>query len=250
LLAAHYLRGRRSTSSIDREVSSSEVRGLLLADVQSPTNPNPRQHRSLVTPSLAQQQFRLPRGIFGRLAGWYMSRENRHMNKMAVDWLDVQAGDDVLEIGFGPGHGLELILKTTPARSVFGLDPSSEMAEQALARNQTAADAGRLRLFVGAVETMPFADAQFSRVVAISNFHVWPSREKGLREIYRVLRPEGKLVICLRRALENPWPWSSPGLSPEALRNDQALLETHGFHHVQFATRKQRRRNCCLMGTR
>ncbi len=178
-----------------------------------------------------------------------MSRENRHLNQMAMEWLDVQEADDVLEIGFGPGRGLELLLTTTPARTVSGLDPSAEMAEQALSRNRVAAEASRLWVVVGAVEAMPFSDGQFSRVVAVSNFHVWRSRSAGLQEIRRVMRTGGKLVICLRRALDNPWPWSSPGLSLDTLREDQKLLVSHGFQDVQFATRKHRRRSCCLVAT-
>jgi SAM-dependent methyltransferase len=201
------------------------------------------------TRSPAQRQFRLPHGFVGRLAGWYMSRENRRMNQMAIEWLDVQADDDVLEIGFGPGHGLELLLTTTPAHAVWGLDPSAEMAEQALSRNRAAAEANRLWVVVGAVEAMPFSERQFSRVVAVSNFHVWPSRSAGLNEIRRVLRPGGRLVICLRRALDDPWPWSSPGLPLDTLHADQELLESHGFRDVQLATRKHRRRSCCLVAT-
>lgn len=205
---------------------------------------------TVAEPSLTQRQFRLPRGVFGRLAGWYMARENRHLNEMAIEWLDVRSNDDVLEIGFGPGHGLELLITTTPARTVTGLDPSSEMADQALARNYDAVQASRLRVLVGVVEAMPFADGQFSRVVAVSNFHVWPSRAQGLDEIRRVLRPRGKLVLALRRAMKSPWPWSSPGLSPEMLRKDQHLLESRGFQDVLLATRKRRRSNCCLVAIR
>jgi SAM-dependent methyltransferase len=97
---------------------------------------------------------------------------------------------------------------------------------------------------------MPFAEGQFSRVLAVSNFHVWPSRTAGLREIRRVLRPGGKLVICLRRALEHPRPWSSPGLSLPALQDDRQLLESEGFGEVLLATRKHRRRSCCLVASR
>jgi ubiquinone/menaquinone biosynthesis C-methylase UbiE len=179
-----------------------------------------------------------------------MAYENRHMNQMAIEWLDVRPDDDVLEIGFGPGHGLELLLTSTRAQTVSGIDPSLEMAEQALSRNRAAAETGRLRLVAGTVESLPFADGKFSRVVAVSNFHVWASRSAGLREIHRVLRTGGKLVICLRRASENPWPWSSPGLSLSTLREDQSLLESRGFRDVQFATRKHRRRSTCLVATR
>lgn len=199
------------------------------------------------TTSLAQRQFRLPRGLFGRLAGWYMAGENRRLNQMAVDWLDVAAGDDVLEIGFGPGHAIELLCAQTAAGTVTGIDPSAEMVDQAVARNQAAIDAGRTRLLLGDVVRLPIADQAFNRVVAVSNFHIWPSRADGLSEVFRVLRRGGRLVLAVRRALKRPWPWSSPGVSLAQLDRDQALLRKTGFSQVHLATRKQGRRNVCLV---
>jgi ubiquinone/menaquinone biosynthesis C-methylase UbiE len=197
--------------------------------------------------SVAQQQFSLPRGWLGRVAGWFMSAENRRMNQMAVDWLNVGPNDDVLEVGFGPGHAIELLVQKTTARSICGIDPSPEMVEQAMARNREPVDAGRVRLSVANVEALPFEDEAFSRVFAVSNFHVWESRREGLAEVYRVLAPRGLLVICLRRKLRSPWPWSSPGVSLERLRDDQRMIEAAGFRQVHMASRKARRTNVCLV---
>ena len=165
---------------------------------------------------------------------------------MARRW----SGDDVLEIGFGPGHGIKLLVRETPARSISGVDPSNEMVGQALARNQAAVEEGRVRLMVARSKKLPFAECQFSRVVAVSNFHVWPSLSEGLSEIHRVLKDDGILVVSLRRALRSPWPWSSPGLTLEELQADQRLLEECGFRRVRMATRKYRRRNVCLVAAK
>jgi ubiquinone/menaquinone biosynthesis C-methylase UbiE len=199
------------------------------------------------TQSLPQQQFSLPTGWLGRIAGWFMAAENRRMNQMAIEWLDVGPQDDVLEVGFGPGHAIELLATNTKARSICGVDPSPVMVRQAIARNQEAVDAGRVRLTVGNVESLPFRDGQFTRVVAVSNFHVWESCSRGLAEIERVLAEGGLLVISQRLKLDSPWPWSSPGVSVHRVREDQRLLEIQGFRRVQIATRKSRRTNVCLV---
>ena len=206
--------------------------------------------RSSAKPSLIQRQFRLPQGSLGRIVGWVMAGENRRMNQMAIDWLDVGPGEDVLEIGFGPGHALELLVERTAARAIAGIDLSSVMVDQAVARNRQAIDAGRVSLALGSVDALPFADGQFSRVLAVSNFHIWPSRAAGLREVHRVLRPGGRLVLCARRKLASPWPWSSPGISAAQLRQDQELLEECGFHDVHLATRKVKRRLACLVASK
>jgi len=208
------------------------------------------QPKHALKKSVAQRQFTLPQGLLGRTVGWVMTAENRRMNHMAIDWLDVGPTDDVLEIGFGPGLALQLLVERTAARTIAGVDPSDVMVDQAVARNRQAIDAGRVALTLGSVDALPFADGQFSRVVAVSNFHIWPSRLEGVREVQRVLRDGGRFVVCVRRALKSPWPWSSPGVSVSQLRRDQSLLEECGFRDVHLATRKLKRRLACLVATK
>jgi hypothetical protein len=58
------------------------------------------------------QQFRQPAGFLGRLAGFFF-----RINLEGIDWtiglLDIQSDDHVLEIGFGPGHGIQRVAKLT-----------------------------------------------------------------------------------------------------------------------------------------
>lgn len=42
---------------------------------------------------------------------------------------------------------------------------------------------------------MPFRDEQFDVVLSSSSFHFWPDRSRALREIRRVLRPGGQLIV-------------------------------------------------------
>ena len=67
------------------------------------------QERSLRTWLVSQ--FGHPRGIAGRLAGWVMAHRpsNRRRNAWTVDLLDLQPGERVLDIGFGPVLSLHRI---------------------------------------------------------------------------------------------------------------------------------------------
>ncbi len=56
-------------------------------------------------------QFGCPRGPLGWIAGKLMARGNTDINRLALEALDLQPGDDVLEIGFGPGVTLAKIAK-------------------------------------------------------------------------------------------------------------------------------------------
>jgi ubiquinone/menaquinone biosynthesis C-methylase UbiE len=59
-------------------------------------------------------------------------------------------------------------------------------------------ESGRLEIKEGSVSAIPFPDASFTHVTAINTLHFWPDPAGGLREVRRVLRPGGRVVIVLR----------------------------------------------------
>lgn len=64
--------------------------------------------------------------------------------KWAVDLMDVQPGDNVLEIGCGPGAGAELICARLQTGKLFAIDRSESGVDRTRRRNQKYVDAGRL----------------------------------------------------------------------------------------------------------
>src|SRR5262245_28733762 len=141
--------------------------------------------------SILMRMFGRPRGILGRLGGIIMGRMNRGASVGVIDALDVRADDKVLEIGFGPGVGIQILLQRAANGSVAGVDPSQEMVVQASARNADGVRSRRADLRYGAAEHLPFADATFDKALAINSMQVWPTADLGLREILRVLKPGG-----------------------------------------------------------
>src|SRR5262249_13527227 len=111
----------------------------------------------------------------------------------------VQPSESVLEVGFGPGVGIAFLAKSASAGWVAGIDPSAEMVEQARARNARAIGAGRVELRQGAVKRLPFENATFDKALAINSMQVWSDAVGGLREIHRVLKPGGRVVLGFTR---------------------------------------------------
>jgi ubiquinone/menaquinone biosynthesis C-methylase UbiE len=200
--------------------------------------------------SSQHSQFSLPNGFIGRIAGWIMALQNRTMNRITVEQLKIAPDDSVLEIGFGPGEAIKYLTRKSQARTITGIDPSPAMLEQAMSTNKQSIDAGRVMLIQGTVAALPFAADRFSKVFAVSTFHDWESRSAGLKEVRRVLKDDGKLVLCLRRARKHPLPWSSPGLTSSELNHDLGLIKSCGFKHVQLISRRMRRRIVGIVGTK
>jgi SAM-dependent methyltransferase len=146
--------------------------------------------------------FALPRGLTGHLAGRLMLLLNRQQD--VLELLDVRPGVGVLEVGYGPG-GLIQLLRKTPAVRVSGVDPSPQMRDLARRHNPE----GDLRLCTA--ERTGFADAEFDRVVSVNTVALWPDLGAGLRELHRVTRPGGRVLIAWHGGRNRP---ASPGVSP------------------------------------
>jgi len=153
---------------------------------------------------LLMRMFGRPKGGLGRLGGFLMARMNRKVAAWAIDLLNVHPSDRVLEVGFGPGVGIQVLAALASSGRVVGVDSSKEMVEQATARNAKAIAAGRVELRAGSVEQLPFADMTFDHALAINSMQVWPDALAGLREIKRVMRRGGQIALAFTRHSGQP----------------------------------------------
>jgi len=112
------------------------------------------------------------------------------------EWVDVVLpfvrGPSILELAYGTGHLLESLSKTQ-SRHAVGLDEARQMATVAK-RRTVGSDGGRLDLIQGVAQRLPFCRENFDSVVSTfpTEFIFGPDT---LSEIYRVLKPGGRLVV-------------------------------------------------------
>jgi len=145
--------------------------------------------------SIFMRMFGRPRGALGRLGGLIMARTNQPCAVWVIGLLDIQPNDRVLEVGFGPGVGIQLLARSASAGYIAGVDSSEEMVEQARARNVKALESGRVDLRHGSVVSLPFEDRIFDKALAINSLQVWPDAVAGLREMRRVLKTGGRIAL-------------------------------------------------------
>jgi ubiquinone/menaquinone biosynthesis C-methylase UbiE len=188
------------------------------------------------------QQLQNPRGILGVLTGMLMRVVNATPNHMAVEALEIEPRDRILELGFGPGHAIRLMVPKTPAGFVYGIDQSAVMLQQAAARNRAAIRENRVRLYQAQFENLPFADASFDKILAVNVVYFWADAPAVMREIRRVLRPGGRFCIYAteRATMRN---WKFAGSQTHRLYDAAALtlaLRQAGFEGSQISVRKIR----------
>jgi ubiquinone/menaquinone biosynthesis C-methylase UbiE len=152
-----------------------------------------------VLQSLLLRAFGRPTGILGKIGGLIMARSNRNCAAWVIGLLDVAPRDKVLEVGFGPGVGIELLTQAASGGYVFGIDPSREMLDQTRARNADAILSGHVDLQLGTAEALPFRAGSFDKAVAINTLQIWPDAVTGLREVHRVMKTGGRIAIGFTR---------------------------------------------------
>jgi demethylmenaquinone methyltransferase/2-methoxy-6-polyprenyl-1,4-benzoquinol methylase/phosphoethanolamine N-methyltransferase len=102
----------------------------------------------------------------------------------------------VLDVGCGTGEVALLARRRTKAGKVYGIDPAPEMI--AVARNKAARKKLDVDFRVGVIESLPFPDSSVDVVTSSLMMHHLPDdlKTRGLAEIYRVLKPGGRLLIA------------------------------------------------------
>ncbi len=97
-------------------------------------------------------------------------------------------GKEVLELATGPGMLAKRIAPVT--KHMLATDYSEGMIAEA----KKGACSNNLRFEVADALSLPYADASFDAVVIVNALHLLPEPERALREMARVLRPDGVLI--------------------------------------------------------
>jgi SAM-dependent methyltransferase len=101
----------------------------------------------------------------------------------------VRPGDAILDVGCGAGVDLLVAAQLVgPSGRVCGVDLTPEMVERARANLGS-----RATIALGTAEAIPFENGSFDVVISNGVLNLSPQKEQTYREIFRVLRPGGRL---------------------------------------------------------
>ena len=114
--------------------------------------------------------------------------------KKVVEIVAKKNPENILDIATGTGD-LAILMTKTSAKKIVGLDLSVGMLE--IGKKKIAAQnlSDKIEMIVGDSENIPFPDNYFDAITVSFGIRNFETLEKGLAEIYRVLKPNGVFVI-------------------------------------------------------
>jgi len=174
------------------------------------------------------------------LAGEGPKMEQHHLDitLKTLRRMDMRTGERVLDLGCGSGWATRLLARMVgDDGKIVGLDVSDEMVRQAREASKEFANV----LYVqGSAEQIPWEDNSFDKVLSVESFYYYADQNQALRELFRVMAPNGRLFILINLYRDNEYSlqWVDKLKVPVHVRSEAEYLEMlrrHGFEDVDAA---------------
>jgi ubiquinone/menaquinone biosynthesis C-methylase UbiE len=189
-------------------------------------------------------QCQKPSGLLGRFVLWQMNARHSKVTDWGLRHTAIQDHEIILDIGCGGGRTVFKLAAVATRGKVYGIDYSSQSVAVATKINREWIKMGRVEIQEASVSRLPFPDNTFDLVTAVETHFWWPDLPSDIREVLRVIKPGGRLVIVAEvykgaSSLISKLAEKASAVSGMALLSadeHKELLAAAGYTDVQIAT--------------
>jgi SAM-dependent methyltransferase len=177
------------------------------------------------------KQMQYPRGLFGKiLFAWMTSKTIAHA-RWTVGLMEIKPNDDILEIGFGNGANIKLLLQRAVRGSVTGAEISETAIEMASRKNAKAISEGIVKLHQAAGNALPFEAGIYDKACTVATAYVIEDPGAVFKEMFRVLKPKGRAAVTfpVRENFMKFKPVGTDGFYLHELADIEAAFHNAGF---------------------
>ncbi|MEH3115332.1 class I SAM-dependent methyltransferase [Pedobacter terrae] len=198
-----------------------------------------QQHSEADLKNIAKQ-LSCPEGEHGVKTGEMMQASNIGMTSSAINALDLQKNETVLEIGAGNGGHIAQLLSQAENLHYFGADISATIIAEAEKINRDLIPAGKVHFKLSDGITLPFDENRFDKIFTVNTIYFWQNPGKYLAEIKRTLKLNGTLVICFAdKTFMQTLPFTPYGFKLYEVEEVKELLKNIGFTVVNILSKTE-----------
>jgi SAM-dependent methyltransferase len=186
-------------------------------------------------------QLRKPEGAFEKSVSIQMNETNRGMTSASIDLLNLEAQDEILEIGHGNCGHLNLLFEKEANIRYSGLELSQLMQQEAISLNQHFIDSQKASFHLYDGNKFPFQDQSFNKIFSVNTLYFWDHPAITLAEIRRVLQENGMLLLSFvaKRTLEE-LQFTHYGFKAYTEKKLKRLLKENQFSLEEWISKKER----------
>ena len=199
-------------------------------------------------------QCQNPTGWLGRLVLRNMNSRHSKVTEWGLSHASIGKQDIILDVGCGGGRTASKLAAIATQGKVFGIDHSTESVAIAMRTNKQWIDSARVEIREASVSRLPFSDGAFDLITAVETHFWWPALPTDLREVLRVLKPGGRLIIIAEvykgaaasnsRAVERFS--KKTGMALLSVEEHRELLTDAGHSDGQLTTEPSKGWICCI----
>ena len=190
--------------------------------------------------SIMTKQLRKPSGLLAGKVSNKMNEVNEVVYDFALENMNIIDNDAVLEIGFGNGKFFDKLFAKATNLKIWGIDFSKDMVAIASRNNQSALKQGKLNVQLGSSDNLPFTDNSFDKVFCINVIYFWDEPKKHLKEVHRVLKPDGSFFAAIRsKEIFSHLPAAEYGFNLYNEYEWKIVLEQNNFTLTAVTKRKE-----------
>jgi SAM-dependent methyltransferase len=186
-------------------------------------------------------QVRKPTKWVGRLFLWTMNMSHSGVTDWGLRHVLIESNFSILDVGCGGGRTIEKLAALAAKGTVYGVDYAAGSVAASSARNAHLIQAGRVEIARASVSQLPFAAEKFDLVTAVETQYYWPDLVNDMREVLRVLKPGGTLIVIAEsyRKGANDW-FHGPAMKLVRSANlsvaeQRELFAAAGFTNIQIS---------------
>jgi ubiquinone/menaquinone biosynthesis C-methylase UbiE len=142
------------------------------------------------------KQFRKPAGRLAKFAALGMNFGHEKVWRWGLQHVTIPPDASILDLGCGGGGAVKILARAASRGKVCGVDYAEDVLPTARRVNKETIRTGCVEIMYGSVSGLRFSDNTFGLATAFETTFFWPELVDDLREVRRVLKPDGILLIA------------------------------------------------------